>query len=138
MKFMFLGALFACALAGCATSSDYDPFVAAVDSQLETRSYQTREIGDTDYQALVTAIVSTLQDYHFRILALDPDLGTIAAYQMTAARGRTSLTVMVRERGEVFSVRMNMSTGPRVDDEAELYQQFFTALQRKLHYLAAG
>jgi hypothetical protein len=29
---------------------------------------------------------------------------------------------------------MNMSTGLKVDNEPELYQQFFSALRKKLHY----
>jgi hypothetical protein len=133
------------ALGGCANSPDYDPFVAAVDGQLETRSYQTRQIEDTDYQPLMAALISTLQDYHFRIVDIDPDLGTITAYQMTTYRrdtllgGKTALTVMIRERGEKrYSVRMNMSTGVKVDNAPELYQQFFSALQRKLNYRATA
>ena len=129
------------ALAGCATSTDYDPYVAAVENQLQTRSYQTRQIEDTDYNRLVTAVIGTLQDYHFRIVDIDPNLGTITAYQVTTYNrainlgGRTELTVLIRERGEGrYSVRMNMSTGLAVDGESELYQQFFTALHRKLHY----
>lgn len=133
------------ALGSCANSTDYDPFVAAVDSQVETRSYQTRQIEDTGYQALMAALISTLQDYHFRIVDIDPDLGTITAYQMTTFRrdtllgGKTALTVMVRERGEKrYSVRMNMSTGLKVENESELYQQFFSALRRKLNYRATA
>ena len=132
-------------LAGCATSTDYDPYVAAVENQLESRSIQTRDIEATDYGKLVTAVISTLQDYHFRIVDIDPDLGTITAYQVTAFKpgdplsGRTALTVMIRERDQkTFRVRMNMSSGLKVDNEPELYRQFFSALQRKLHYRATA
>ena len=45
---------------------------------------------------------------------------------------------MLLERGEnTFSVRMNMAIGVKVEDTPELYQQFFAALQRKLHYRAS-
>lgn len=128
-------------LGGCLQTTDYDPFVAAVDGQLQTRSYQTREIRDANYHQLVTAVISTLQDYHFRIINIDPELGIVTAYQMTTYHsdthlgGKTELTVLIRERGEnIYSVRMNMSTGLKADNESELYQQFFTALNRKLHY----
>lgn len=134
-----IGALLA--LAGCTTSTDYDPYVAAINNQLETRSYQTRQIEDTEYTRLVSAVIGTLQDYHFRIVDINPELGTITAYQMTTIKssrplgGKTELTVLIRERGEkTYSVRMNMSTGLKVDNESELYQQFFSALHRKLHY----
>jgi len=33
---------------------------------------------------------------------------------------------------------MNMTTGPKVEDEPLLYQQFFSALHRKLHRQAAS
>jgi hypothetical protein len=139
IRFIAMAALLG--LAGCAVSTDYDPYVAAVENQLQTRSHQTRQIEGTDYDRLVTAVIGTLQDYHFRIVDIDPDLGTITAYQMsgydrrTRHVRRTELTVLVRERGEGrYSVRMNMSTGMEVENRAELYRQFFTALDRKLHY----
>jgi hypothetical protein len=130
-KFLTLIALLA--VAGCISSTDYDPFVAAVDNQLESRSIQTRQINDTGYQPLMVAVISTLQDYHFRIIDINPDLGTITAHQLTSSVGRTALTVLIRQRGEgIFSVRMNMTTGLKADRDAELYQQFFSALQKKL------
>ena len=128
-------------LGACAVSTDYDPYVAAVDNQLERRSYQTREIAEADYQRLVTAVIGTLQDYHFRIVDVDPDLGIVTAYQLTSHQQqrrhvrRTDLTVVIRERGERrFNVRMNMTTGLESEDSAALYSQFFAALDRKLHY----
>lgn len=128
-------------LSGCAvgTKNQYDPYVAAVDNQLQSRSIQTRKIADTDYTRLMSAVIGTLQDYHFRIIDIDPALGTITAYQMTRYRhsqgvgGKTELTVLVRERGEdQYSVRMNMSNGLETASESELYQQFFAALDKKL------
>lgn len=143
MKLIHISLVLAALLAGCSTT-DYDPHVAAVENQLQARSIQTREIEAASYQELMTAIISTLQDYHFRINDIDPDLGTITAYQVTNARrgtplsGRTALTVLVRERGEkMFRVRMNMSIGLEIQDTPELYQQFFSVLKRKLHYRAA-
>jgi len=53
----------------------------------------------------------------------------------TQLGGRTELTVLIKSRGESqHAVRMNMTTGLKVDNEPELYQQFFTALNKKLHY----
>ena len=132
------------ALAGCETAT-YDPHVAAVDNQLLARSIQTRELSAERYQDVVTAVIGTLQDYHFRIVEVDPDLGTLTAYQMTDARsgrpltGRTSLTVLIREREPgLFRVRMNMTVGIDVEDTPELYQQFFAALQRRIHARASA
>ena len=138
-KILTLGALLG--LCACAVSTDYDPYVAAVGSQLERRSYQTREIEDADYPRLVSAVIGTLQDYHFRIVDIDPDLGIVTAYQLTSYEQqyryvrRTELTVLIRERGKGrYSVRMNMSTGLETENSAELYRQFFYALDRRLHY----
>ena len=68
----------------------------------------------------------------------------MTAYQMTNQRtgshlaGNTALTVLIRQRNETtFSVRMNMTIGLKVEETPELYQQFFAALQRKLHYRSA-
>lgn len=134
--------ILAAALCGCA-STDYDPHVAAVDNQLRVRSIQTRELEAESYQALVTAVIGTLQDHHFRIVDIDPRLGTITAYQHTDFRsrtplaGRTALTVLIRPQGDgLFRVRMNMAIGVEIEQTPELYQQFFAALQRKLHYRA--
>lgn len=144
MRMLVVGLIVSAAVTGCATT-DYDPHVAAVENQLEARAMQTRELGADSYQALVTAVIGTLQDHHFRIVEIDPDLGTITAYQVTnhlagtPLSGRTTLTVLVRERGAgIYRVRMNMSIGPRAETTAELYQQFFAALQRKLHYQASA
>jgi len=137
MKPFFMTLLFASMLTGCATS-EYDPHVAAVENQLQARTIQTRDMNAASYQAVVVAVISTLQDYHFRIVDIDPELGTITAYQSTARDnplgGRTSLSVLIREQDESrFRVRMNLSLGLDVEHTPELYQQFFAALHRKLH-----
>ena len=143
MKRICMAVIAAALLAGCA-SSDYDPHVAAVENQLQARSIQTRELEAANYRDMMTAVISTLQDYHFRIGDIDPDLGTVTAYQVTDSRfgkpmtGQAAITVLVRQRDEkVFSVRMNMAIGVKVEETPELYQQFFAALQRKPHYRAA-
>lgn len=135
MNYQTLAIIAVLLLSGCASAirTDYDPYVAAVDNQLQNRSEQTRQIGVSDYNRLVSAIIGTLQDYHFRIIDIDPDLGTITAYQLT--RHKTELTLLIRERGEgQYSVRINMSAGLKQKGDSETYQQFFTALNKKLHY----
>ncbi|MEH6548350.1 MAG: hypothetical protein V7711_19050 [Pseudomonadales bacterium] len=127
-------------LAGCSTT-DYDPYVVATENQVQTRNYQTRDFEQVEYKLLVQAVVSTLQDYHFRIRELDMELGVLTAYQQTAydnkskVGGRTELTVFVksREKGS-YAVRVNMSTGRTVENAPQLYQQFFAALRKKLDY----
>lgn len=125
---------------GCSTT-DYDPYVAATDNQLKTRSYQTRDFEDVEYEHLLHAVISTLQDHHFRIRELDSELGTLTAYQHsgfnrdTGLGGHADLTVFIKPRGKQgYAVRMNMATGLAVVSEAELYQQFFAAVQKKLHH----
>ena len=60
------------ALAGCAVSTDYDPYVAAVENQLEARSYQTRVLEDTDFDRLVTAVIGTLNTNHSLVKGQNP------------------------------------------------------------------
>jgi hypothetical protein len=134
---MIFRILLACVilLLGACASTDYDPYVAATANQLETRSYQTREFSSVGRQPLMQAMVATLQDYRFRIGEVDTDLGTITAYQNTRSAGRTELTIFVKPRGdERHSVRINMLTGIEVENEPGLYQKFFTAVRKKLHY----
>ena len=122
-------------LLGACASTDYDPYVAATANQLETRSYQTREFSNVGHRQLMQAMVGTLQDYHFRIGEVDTDLGTITAYQNTRSAGRTELTIFVKPRGDKrHSVRINMLTGIKVENEPGLYQKFFTAVRKQLHY----
>lgn len=120
--------------------ADYDPHVSATANQVATRSYQTRQFEAVEYQVLMRAVISTLQDYHFRIRELDAGLGVLTAYQVTAydgqahIGGRTELTVFLRqqEQGRI-TLRINMSTGPQAENQPELYQQFFNALGKTLH-----
>ena len=90
MKTGFITLFSLAILAGC-ISTDYDPYVTAVENQLETRSYQTREFNDAGYKQLLIAVIGTLQDYHFRILEVNAELGIVTAYQMTGYDQRTQL-----------------------------------------------
>jgi hypothetical protein len=115
--------------------------VAATENQLKTRSYQTRYFEDVERRQLLHSVISTLQDHHFRFRELDTEMGTLTAYQHsrynpdTGLGGHTELTVFIKPHGKQrYSVRMNMATGLEMANEPELYQQFFAALQKKLHY----
>ena len=138
MKSHILFTLVILFITGC-SHTDYDPFVSGVDKQLETRVYQTRQFEDLQYQHLMQAVLSTLMDHHFRLLHVNRELGTISAQQHTKhrmGRGvnfRTEATVFIRPADtDSYSVRLNMTIGPEVDARAELHQQFFAALDRKL------
>jgi len=120
---------------GACTTTNYDPYVAATRNQLATRSYQTRDFPDVDYQQLMQAMVSTLQDYHFRFREVNTDLGIITASQNTRSAGLTELTIIVKNRGSnQLAVRINMITGPKAKNEPEIYQKFFAAVRKQLHY----
>lgn len=113
----------------------YDPYVAATTNQLETRSYQTRDFSDVEYRLLMQAMVGTLQDYHFRIREVDSDLGTITAFQNTFRVGTTELTIFIKSsEDKQHTVRINMLTGLKVENEPDLYQKFFTAVRKQIHY----
>ena len=134
MKFRILLATLMSMLGAC-VSTDYDPYVAATANQLETRSYQTRDFSDVGHVQLMQAMVATLQDYHFRIREVDTELGTITAFQNTRRAGTTELTIFIKPRGDRhYAVRINMLTGFKVEQEPDLYQKFFTAVRKQLHY----
>ena len=136
MKLRILLAITTLILGACA-ATDYDPYVAATSNQLETRSYQTRVFSSVGYKQLMQGVISTLQDYHFRIREVDAEIGTIAAFQNARSVGTTELTIFVKPWGNnQYAVRINMLTGLKAENEPELYQKFFTALRKNLHYQA--
>jgi hypothetical protein len=134
MKSQILLATVLLMLGACA-STDYDPYVAATENQLATRSYQTRDFTDVEYPQLMQAMIGTLQDYHFRIREVDTELGTITAFQHTRGAGSTELTIFIKSSAtNQHTVRINMLTGLKVENEPGLYQKFFAAVRKQLHY----
>lgn len=120
-------------LMGCRSSRS--ELLAVDQSQVRLRSIQTRVFDMTDKQALLRAIIATLQDLGFVIDNADDVLGTVSATRLDQHRLR--MTVSVRPRGETqLLVRASAQYELRSVDDPKPYQHFFSALAKAL-FLAA-
>ncbi len=114
--------------AGCTMT----PEVRMVDgheTQLETRSYQSRTVESADANETLRDVVATLQDLGFVIRSADSAIGIVSA---TRFDGRSlTMTVTVRSRGERQAiVRANAQFGLERVVDPEPYQEFFTSLEK--------
>ncbi len=121
-------------LAGCASSKQQ--LLAASKSQVQLRSIQSRAFDATDQQKMMRVIISTLQDLDFVIDRADLDLGSITGSKFMN-NNLLKMTVMVKPRGETqLLVRANAQYGLEAIEDAEPYQDFFTALEKALFLTA--
>ncbi len=106
------------------------------NSQLQTRSIQTRSFDTGDKNLVVRNIIATLQDLGFVIDKADVDLGTVTATRLSGYQIRMSVTA--RNKGsEEMIVRANGQYNDQVILDPVLYQDFFSALQKSL-FLSAN
>lgn len=66
-------------LSGCLSDSSPPP----PPSQMEMRSFQTREYDTTDTKLVIKAVLNTLQDTGFIVNTADPDIGLLTASKWT-------------------------------------------------------
>ena len=105
------------------------------NSQLQTRSIQTRSFETGDKNLVVRNIIATLQDLGFVIDKADVDLGTVTATRLTGYQIRMSVTA--RNKGaEEMIVRANGQYNDEVILDPVLYQDFFSSLQKSLFLTA--
>lgn len=133
VRSIFLILIFAL-LNGCASQNSR---LLASDSQVKTRSIQTRSF-DTNDKALVTRnVISTLQDMEFVIDKADLDLGTVSATKLSGYQIKMTVTVRARRSGLQLLVRANARYNLETIVDPEMYQDFFNALGKSL-FLAAN
>lgn len=117
------------AAVGCASTTDR--VLDADQSTLKLRAMQTRSFETQDKKKTLRAVVATLQDLGFVLDKADDELGTVSATKLKGYELR--LTVTVRPgSGEKMLVRASGQYNLRPIDEPELYQQFFTALEKAM------
>ena len=118
---------------GCATTQQR--LLDSDSSQVQLRSIQTRAFDTTDKEKTLRTIISTLQDLEFIIDKADATLGTVSATKLK--RYVLRMTVIVRPRGETqLLVRTNAQYNVQPITNAELYQQFFVALEKAMFLTA--
>lgn len=120
-------------IAACQTDSKQQ-ILAANQSAVQLRSFQSRAFDTTDRARTLRTTISTLQDLGFVIDKADSNLGTVSATKLNKYALR--MTVTVRERGAQTLVRANAQYNQTAVEEPQPYQQFFDALQKAMFLTA--
>lgn len=106
-------------------------------SQVEARSIQTRTYDVTDKNLTLRTVIATLQDLGFVIDKADEVLGSVSATKLDGYELR--ITVTVRPRGETqLLVRANAQYKLKAVDDPEVYQGFFTSLDKSMFLSTHG
>lgn len=120
-------------VSGCASRNSH--ILDTGESQLQLRSIQTRVFDTNDRQTVTRNVVATLQDLNFVIDDADADLGTVSATKLS--RYQVKITVQVRPKSETqMIVRANARYNLEPIDDPQIYQDFFSALQKSLFLTA--
>lgn len=107
----------------------------AEESQVKLRSMQTRAFDTTDKSKTLRTVMATMQDLGFVIDRANEKLGTVSGTKLDGYQLR--LTVTVRPRGESQTlVRANAQYNVVAVEEAEPYQNFFSALEKAMFLTA--
>ncbi len=132
IKNLIVATIFVLALAGCASQNSH---ILEGGSQVQLRSMQTRAFDTSDKNMVVRNVIATLQDLSFVIDKADADLGTVSATKMS--RYTIRITVIVRPKSESqMLVRASAQYNLKAIEDPEVYQQFFSALQKSLFLTA--
>ena len=122
-------------LTGCAGSSRQE-LLEPDQSQVMTRSIQTRAFDTTDKKKMLRCIISTMQDLDFVIDKADLALGSVTGTKFVS-NSVLKMTVTTRPRGETqLLVRANAQYGVKPVEIPEPYQDFFTALEKSIFLTA--
>ncbi len=126
--------IFILVFGGCASTTNR-AFVAK-ESQVMLRSIQTRAFDTTDKKKMMQTVIGAMQDLDFVIDKADFMLGSVTGSKFLGY-AIVTMTVIVRPRGEKqLLVRANARYGISAVDDAETYQDFFTALEKALFLTA--
>ena len=119
---------------GCQTTSS-DQLLRANESQVQTRSIQTRAFDTTDRNQTLRTVIATLQDLGFVIDKADEVLGTVSATKLDGYQLR--MTVTVRPRGQTqMLVRANAQYKLKAVNDPVIYQDFFVSLEKSMFLTA--
>lgn len=133
-KYFIIFAFISIIFSGCVATSR-KAFVTN-ESQVQLRSIQTRAFDTTDKKIMMQTVISTMQDLEFVIDKADFMLGSVTGSKFLG-NGIIKMTVTVRPRGKKqLLVRANAQYGIKAVEDAETYQDFFTALEKSIFLTA--
>lgn len=126
----------ALSLVGCAAGPRGAIFEPG--SALASRSIQSRVLETSDQDAVLRAVIATLQDLGFVLDRADASLGSVSATKLQSYQVRMTVTVRPRNATQLL-VRANADysdpahgkTAVPIDDPTA-YQDFFQALERSV------
>ena len=122
-------------ISGCASQTPRQ-VLETDQSQVQTRSIQSRQFDTADKEKTIRAVIATLQDLDFLVENADLVLGTITGTKFSR-NVAIRMTVTVRSKGEKqMTVRANAQYGLLAVEAPETYQDFFAALEKSM-FLAA-
>ncbi|HKB59487.1 MAG TPA: hypothetical protein VKC56_05505 [Gallionellaceae bacterium] len=116
-------------LAGCAAPPE--SHILEGEEQVKLRAMETRAFDTSDKNAVLRAVISTLQDLSFVIDKADADLGTVTATKLSGYRIRMTVTVRPGA-GKQLLVRASAQYNLKPIEDPEVYQRFFAALSKAL------
>lgn len=106
--------------------------VTASESQLMTRQAQIREYEQVSKKQAIRGSIATLQDLDFILDKVDADIGTVSASKYSR-NTKVKITVTVQEKANmVATIRANATYGISAIDDPQIYQDFFTLLDKSL------
>jgi hypothetical protein len=134
-RFVLLAAMLLAA--GCAAPLPAPDLLAPTDSQMKLRSFQTRSFSVADRATAMRGVIAALQDLGFIIERANEPLGLVTAARFAGSdyyyNSIVGITVTVRQEADKkFLIRANAVFNNKPIEDAKVYQNFFTTLERAL------
>ncbi|MFW9605712.1 MAG: hypothetical protein ACMV0I_04030 [Pseudomonas sp.] len=104
-------------------------------NQLELRSMQSRAFDTNDKNMVVRTVIATMQDLSFVIDKADADLGTVSGTKLGGYQIKMTVTVRPKSESQTL-VRANAQYNLNAIEDPEVYQSFFTSLQKAMFLTA--
>jgi len=121
--------------ASCTAPKPSANLLAPTEAQTKLRSIQSRTFELSDRLVAMRGIMGVLQDLGFVIERANEELGLVTAAKFAEPNylDVVEITVTVRpQEGGKFLVRVNAIFNNKPVEDAEVYQNFFAALERSL------
>ena len=125
----------ALSVTGCVSDSKKELFTSTA-SEVQLRGFQSRAFDTIDREKTLRTVIATLQDLGFVISKADSLVGVVSASKF-ANQNSAQITVTVQQRGQKQTVvRANVQQHLKAVETPELYQDFFTSLQKAMFLTA--